>query len=607
VPDGSFESAPVANGQANKDAASPSWDFSGDAGVYRNATGVGDNTRIPVNRLGAVPTTPIGEQALYISGKGTAKVTIDFPRAGVYAIDFRAAAEFGGGMSNPLDFYFDDKRVTPNVDSLTPNPKPWQPGTGFGRDPSKFTAYGTVPVQIFRPGKHTFRIVGRGSTNQTTVIDDVRVASTDAIFASRLPGGGQAAGQISSHEYHDQLSAQAKYALAYGLKVVAYEGGWSLGGDTESVPIQSYAKYRDPRAAEAMREAIDAFNRAGGELNVLGTYDQWRREDARNASDYPLVEGIDVRNRELPTDPDVGVLVPGTLTVAQRSGDTHSGNNTSGYLGRSDWISWNVIVPATADYRVSAATTGGGKLELIVDGETIVGGHSGSSLADTVRLTRGVHTIRVQNADGTFFVRDVTVLRVGGPVATPQPADVGLPAGWHSEDIGRPKLAGGARFENGKWIVDGAGENIWGAADEFHFVHSDMSGDGTISSRLESMEDTHSWAKAGVMIRAGVGESAPFAGLYRTPSKGLVFEWRSRYRGAPQSVTVDVGEIPIWIKLIRRGNSFAAFYSTNGETWNRIGQAQTIVMPGGVQAGLAVTSHDVNRRTTARFSHVVID
>jgi hypothetical protein len=135
---------------------------------------------------------------------------------------------------------------------------------------------------------------------------------------------------------------------------------------------------------------------------------------------------------------------------------------------------------------------------------------------------------------------------------------VGLPAGWHSEDIGRPKLAGGARFENGKWIVDGAGENIWGAADEFHFVHSDMSGDGTISSRLESMEDTHSWAKAGVMIRAGVGESAPFAGLYRTPSKGLVFEWRSRYRGAPQSVTVDVGEIPIWIKLIRRGNSFAA-------------------------------------------------
>ena len=97
-----------------------------------------------------------------------------------------------------------------------------------------------------------------------------------------MPGGGQAAGQVSSHDYQAQLNAQAKYAQAYGLKVVAYEGGWSLGGDTESVPLQSWAKYRDGRAADAMADAIDVFHRAGGEMNVLGTYDQWHLRTTRS-------------------------------------------------------------------------------------------------------------------------------------------------------------------------------------------------------------------------------------------------------------------------------------------------------------------------------------
>jgi hypothetical protein len=71
------------------------------------------------------------------------------------------------------------------------------------------------------------------------------------------------------------------------------------------------------------------------------------------------------------------------------------------------------------------------------------------------------------------------------------------------------------------------------------------------------MDNTHAWAKAGLMVRAGTGESAQFAGVYRTPGNGVVFEWRSRYRSAPQSVAIPVGDGPVWLKLVRRGNSFA--------------------------------------------------
>lgn len=615
VPDGSFEWAPVANGGAAPRAVGTAWQFSGNAGVLRNASGVGDNQAMWVKGVGSVPATPADNQALYVSGSGTAAVTITFPRAGIYAIDFTAAAALGDDRGNPLDFYFDDQRVTPKAQDLTPNSSAWTPGTGYGRDPFKYTTYGTVPVYVSGPGRHTFKIVGRGHGGQATVIDDVRVASTDAIFASRIPAGGQAAGQVSSSDYQAQMIAQARYALAYGLKVVAYEGGWSLGGDTQSMPIQSWAKYRDGRATDAMGQAIDAFFRAGGELNVLGTYDQWHLDDAAHAGDYPLVKAIDSRNRSLPVEATAGVFVPGTLPVSARAADVVEGRNDSGFVQRGEWISWNVLVPSTGDYRVSALTTPGGRVGIFVDDDPIIDGTTGSSIGDVMRLTPGVHSIRVQSAAGGFFIRSITVDRVGSPAAEPpdnvpppvQPPASRLPAGWRSDDVGSPDLSGSSRFENGTWVVTGAGENIWGSADEFQYAHKYVNGDVEMIARVDSMDNTHAWAKGGLMVRSGLGESAPFAAVYNTPGNGVMFEWRSYYRGAPKSVTVDVPAGPIWLKLVRRGNSFAAYYATDGQAWTRIGPAQSVVMPGVVQAGMVVTSHDVNRRATARFSNVRVN
>jgi hypothetical protein len=497
VPDGHFENSPVGGGHGRAHAPS-AWAFSGDAGVYRDNDGFKPNDRNAVNGVGAVPATPQGRQAMYISGDGTATVTIDFPRGGMYALDFHAAAEFGGGMGNPLDFYFGDQRVTPRAADLAPNPGHWTPGTGYGRNPEQFVLYGTVPVHVPGPGRYTFKIVGRGRPDQTTVLDDIKVASVDHIFASRIPGGGQAAGQVSVTDYQAQMIAQAKYALAFGLKVVAYEGGWSLGGDFESVPIQSHAKYRDGRAGEAMREAMDAFHRAGGELNVLGTYDQWHLSDSPNADAYPLVRAIDQEMRQLPAEPAAGVVVPGTYAVNARASDVTDGNNHSGFVRPGEWVSWNLLAPTTGDYRVTAITTPGGRAEVFVDGEPITDGNSGSELGDTVRLTRGVHAVRVQSIGGEFHVREVRVTRVGGPSQSPPPANppsnppsnpnpnpapvqtAGLPSGWRSEDVGNPALRGAARNDNGRWTVEGAGAAIWGSEDEFQFVNKAENGDVTL-------------------------------------------------------------------------------------------------------------------------------
>jgi len=108
------------------------------------------------------------------------------------------------------------------------------------------------------------------------------------------------------------------------------------------------------------------------------------------------------------------------------------------------------------------------------------------------------------------------------------------------------------------------------------------------------------------MIRDGTDESAAFAAVYRTPENGILFETRSQSRATPDSVSVPAVNGPVWVKLVRRANSFAAYYSTDGQTWTRIGVAQTVPMATSAQAGLVVTSHDAGRLGTATFSNVAV-
>jgi hypothetical protein len=366
--------------------------------------------------VGSVPATPQGSQALYVSGTGSAWVTVYFPRAGVFAIDFRAAAEVGPDKGNLLDFYLGDQRVTPNGGDPTPPPYPWWPGNG-NRDSVTYSPYGTVPIRITAPGKYVFKIVGRGSADRTTVIDDVRVESLDAIFAGRIPAGGRSAGETSTADYWGQQAAQAAYAQAYGLNVVAYEGGWSLGGDREAVPLQAWAKYSDTRAIAVMAAAVDGFFRAGGDVYVLGTYDIWHLDDAANANGYPLIKGIDVRLAALPAAPTARLVVRGSTPLALRPTNGLRAISLPVYAAPGDWMSWTVQVPTTANYKVTANTTVNGTAAIDVDGVEVARGPSGSPVAAVVRLTAGVHTIRVQSVGLWFVIQGATIQWVGNPPA----------------------------------------------------------------------------------------------------------------------------------------------------------------------------------------------
>jgi hypothetical protein len=408
VPGGTFENVRIlTNGTAVKDPTGTPWTYTGDAGVYRDKAGTAGNAAMTVPGVGTVPATPQGAQAMYISGSGTASVNIFIPRAGTYAIDLQAASKLAANAGNPLDFYLGAQRVTPNGRDPLPPPYPWWPGNG-NRNAAAYSAYGTVPIRVVTPGWYTLKIVGRGTADQTTVIDNVQIESLDAIFASRIPAGARSAGEQSNLDYRTQLAAEAAYAQAYGLNFVAYEGGWSLGGDSDPVPLQSWAKYYDPRTAKVMAAAIDAFNQVGGALQVFGTYDLWPQADAAHANTYPLVQGIDSRLAVLPAAPVASLLVRGTATLTLKTSTAVSGLSLpNGYSAPGDWLNWTVQVSTAGNYKVTTTTAPTGPVAIYVDGVKVAQGSGAAS--GVLALKAGVHTIRVQSVGGWFAIQGATI------------------------------------------------------------------------------------------------------------------------------------------------------------------------------------------------------
>jgi len=121
------------------------------------------------------------------------------------------------------------------------------------------------------------------------------------------------------------------------------------------------------------------------------------------------------------------------------------------------------------------------------------------------------------------------------------------------------------------------GTDIWGTSDQFHFVCEEVSGDVQITATVHSLEHTHEWAKAGLMIRQTLEPDSPYVMITVTPGRGVAFQSRE----APGEIThlIHGGlaaylEAPITLRLMRTGNTVIGYYRSN-ETW--VEQGRTVV------------------------------
>lgn len=180
-----------------------------------------------------------------------------------------------------------------------------------------------------------------------------------------------------------------------------------------------------------------------------------------------------------------------------------------------------------------------------------------------------------------------------------------LPTGWTGNDIGVVGKTGSASHTNGTFKVNGAGADVWGTVDAFHYAWRTLPGDGEIVARVASLTGTDTWTKAGVMMRQSLDAGSAHAFIVVSVGKGLAFQRRPVTGGSSLHTYGGAATAPEWVKLTRVGQAVTAFVSADGTTWTTVG-SQPMSMVGEIHVGLAVTNHNSSALATATFDNVQV-
>jgi len=165
----------------------------------------------------------------------------------------------------------------------------------------------------------------------------------------------------------------------------------------------------------------------------------------------------------------------------------------------------------------------------------------------------------------------------------------------------------------GTYTMTAAGWDIWGTSDEFHFAWKFLFGAGSIEVKVQSVQNTNAFAKAGVMIRETLDPNSAFAAVYIMPEKGCRFYLRDS-AGVQAESDSNVSQLkdikaPHWVKLERTTSGDFKAYNSNDpcgtDTWHELKWGpQNIQMRPKVYIGLALTSRDADATCEAKFSNL---
>jgi hypothetical protein len=197
-----------------------------------------------------------------------------------------------------------------------------------------------------------------------------------------------------------------------------------------------------------------------------------------------------------------------------------------------------------------------------------------------------------------------------------------LPKVWGHHDVGSTGFPGDASYSAGTFTVRGGGEDIWGTADSFHFVGESFDADTLpmyglehiqVVARVTGVQNTDTFAKAGVMIRNFVGNPSGGAHVILDVRPTGAIELMSRpAAGAPTTFVAGTTHgLPVWLKLVRSLSTFTGYISSDGSTWTMVGRVENNLdarydWHDVVSAGLAVTSHDPGVLNTSTFDHAYV-
>ena len=287
-------------------------------------------------------------------------------------------------------------------------------------------------------------------------------------------------------------------------------------------------------------------------------------------------------------------LTPGNgIEVMERTG---SGIPITVLASQADTPPAYLRITRSADVFTTYTSTDGTNWTPVIGGTDTISALSGTVLEGMAMSSAVATTTGTVTAD----------LFTATPSA-PTPPTV-CPVNWTCADIGSPIPPGSNYLVNGQWSILGGGKDIWGTKDEFHYTAETLSGNGSVSAKVVSVQDTDSWAKSGIMLRTSTDPAAPYFAIFTTGENGTVIQYRTTQGGSTSQVTGVTSGAPLYIEVTRSGTTFTAYTSTDGSNWTAYpgGSVSIPAMTGSLLAGMADTSHSQFVTSTAVFTNFTL-
>jgi hypothetical protein len=208
-----------------------------------------------------------------------------------------------------------------------------------------------------------------------------------------------------------------------------------------------------------------------------------------------------------------------------------------------------------------------------------------------------------------MFLKDADLSTATPAPALAIPATTSITSGFSEAGVGGASLDGtSSSYSAGTWTVVGRGINIWGTGDNCHFTYKAVTGDCAIIAKVESVQNTHASARAGVMLRTSLSAGAPRAWMAVTPSnqfqqniQGLAVYAGNNYGNKSYGIPSS----SYWVKLERLGNMVTGYVSQDGTNWAATDVGRLDNPPATWYVGLVVSSTS-GALNTSTFSSVQI-
>jgi len=174
-------------------------------------------------------------------------------------------------------------------------------------------------------------------------------------------------------------------------------------------------------------------------------------------------------------------------------------------------------------------------------------------------------------------------------------------APWIGSDVGSSGPGNAYDLTNGVFTLTAGGNNAFPGTttDAVGFINQELCGNGEIIVKIESVSSN---GYAGLMARESYAANAKQASVFSNLSSIVRTEARSA-TGGNKTVQAQNRPYPYWLKLVRQGDWFFAYYSTNGSTFSYV-HGMYLPMGECIQLGMAGFSFVNNQPATATFSNV---